>query len=106
MRDLRLSKDMRQSDLCDLIGFGSTALSNIERGHTALASDRWDDMADALGVDRKEFVKVMLRYSNPWAYRTLFGQNDMALAAEIDMIPKRYFNLQPGQKRTAVKRNK
>jgi hypothetical protein len=49
----------------------------------------WEKMAKALHVDSREFVQVMLRYTNPQAYGMLFGFTP-ELRTELDTTPGHY----------------
>jgi len=73
LKDLRLDAELRQQDIGDALGICFTAISSIENGRGAVPPDRYEAIADLLGVPKEEFGKKMLRYTNPWAYGMIFG---------------------------------
>ena len=89
IRDARLSAGLTQAELADKIGATSKQfVSGIETGRTSVPPERLGEFADALGIDRAEFTKTVLRYSNPWMYAELFGA-DRQLKAEIAVVGDR-----------------
>jgi len=88
IRERRLASQLTQQDLANQLGVGFTAISAIEVGRGSVPPERYEAMADALGIDHEEFAKVMLRYSNPWAYGMLFGK-DRKLKDELKEMPER-----------------
>lgn len=97
LRDLRLKAGMTQAQLADILGVGFTAISAIEVGRGSVPPERYDALASALGVDRAEFGKTMLRYSNPWAFEMIYGdamsRSERArLKEELAQMPTRVGN--------------
>ena len=88
LRDLRVQSNLRQQDVADVLGLGFTAVSAMETGRTSVPPEQYEAMANVLGVDHVEFGKTMLRYSNPWAYKMIFGA-DRKLTDELSELPGR-----------------
>jgi transcriptional regulator with XRE-family HTH domain len=91
LKEKRLELGLTQQEMLERIGSDAwfTVWSSIERGERNLPPQRWKVVAEALGIDKKEFAQVMIRYTNPWAYELLYG-SDPALRAELNSIPSRY----------------
>jgi transcriptional regulator with XRE-family HTH domain len=91
LKQKRVAKGLTQEQMLRLIGSNAwfTAWSAVERGERNLPPAVWEKVAKALEIDPGDFVRVMLRYTNPWAYGMLFGFN-AALRAELASIPQRY----------------
>ena len=91
VRDWRLAKGMTQDELARAMGMGFTAISAIETGRSTVPPERYQEFADILNVERVEFGKLMLRYSNPWAYALIFDPEhaDRPLQEDIGSIPER-----------------
>lgn len=89
MRGLREAVDLTQNELADLARLeNKQSISAIETGRTGIPSERLALFADALRVDRAEFMKNILRWSDPWAYAMLWGM-DAKLSEEITLTPER-----------------
>lgn len=65
---------MTQERLAKLVGVSQVAISEWERG--VVNPSKLPELADALGVDRNEFVKQ-------WAFRTMID-NDVEKAIQLD----------------------
>jgi transcriptional regulator with XRE-family HTH domain len=90
LKTLRQSKGITQKELGKLIGVSETSVSGTEGGRTVLNSDRYEDVARVLEVDRTEFGKFMLRYTNPWLYSMIFPANrDRQLKEDLATILSR-----------------
>lgn len=95
VREARVNVGLTQTELADALELTSKQfVSGIETGRTSIPPERVEASADALGLDRKEFASVVLRYSNPWLYAALFGA-DKNLKAELAGAPDRV-NLRRG----------
>lgn len=88
LKEKRLAAGLRQQDVSDVLGVGITTISGMEVGRISVPPARYEEYADMLGVDRVEFVKECLRFSNPWAYLVLFGDPDGRLALALGKTPK------------------
>ena len=89
LSDLREAAGMAQKEVSDLTGAWHTAVSSYETERGSLPPENYVMMADAFSVDRVEFARTMLRYTNPWLYQMLFAPDDQGLAAELKAIPTR-----------------
>lgn len=72
LADLRIAAGLTQLQLGRALGMRDTAISAIELGRNSLPPERMQEMADALGVERRKFAKDILRHYNPWAFSMLF----------------------------------
>jgi transcriptional regulator with XRE-family HTH domain len=89
IRDRRETKGMTQAELAEAVDLDNKqSISSIETGRTGVPSERIALYADALGVERQEFAKNVLRWSDPWIYACLFGM-DAQLSEEISLAPER-----------------
>jgi transcriptional regulator with XRE-family HTH domain len=89
IRDARVAAGLTQSDLADHLDLNSKQfVSGIETGRTSVPPERLEAFAEALSIDKVEFAKVVLRYSNPWMFAALFGA-DKQLRAELASTPDR-----------------
>ena len=89
LREHRLANDLRQEDLAVALGVVATAISQIENGRASIPPERYEALADFLGIPHAEFGKTMLRYTNPWAYAMIFGHTK-EIRDEIENIPSRH----------------
>jgi len=92
IRQRRLALGMTQAELVAAIGradMWSTALSSFETGDHNLPPHMWMATADALRIERAAFGKLMLRWTNPWAYLTIYGP-DPELEAAVACVPDQY----------------
>jgi transcriptional regulator with XRE-family HTH domain len=89
IREARRLKGMTQAELATAIGVNNFQfISGIENGRTSIPPERQRILADVLGIDRAEFAKVVMRYSNPWMYADVYGE-DAKLRAELRVAPER-----------------
>jgi len=73
IRKLRTSRDMTQKDLAKQLELEYyTMISSVENGTNRVPHETQADWARALGVQPKEFTKVMLSYYDPATYKILF----------------------------------
>ena len=73
LRDRRLDAGITQRDLARALGLGySQMVSQIEAGKARVPPARYVEYATALKMDPKDFVKELLRYYDPDAWRILF----------------------------------
>jgi transcriptional regulator with XRE-family HTH domain len=91
LKEKRMALGLSQAELLDRIGSEAwfTSWSAIEIGQRNLPPQSWKAVRDALGIDHDEFIQIMMRYTNPWAYELIYGSTP-ALKAELAMIPKHY----------------
>lgn len=89
VREARVNAGLTQTELSEALDLTSKQfVSGIETGRTSIPPERIGAFADVLGINRKEFAKTVLRYSNPWLFAELFGA-DKKLKEEIAMAPER-----------------
>lgn len=68
----RLARGLTQLQLARMLGLRDTAISAIELGRNSLPPERADEMAEALGLNKRQFGKFLLRYTNPWLYAMIW----------------------------------
>ena len=87
----RKAAGMTQAQVGELVGVGHTAISGYETGRGQLPPGRYEKLADLYGLDRAAYGKFLLRYTNPWIYVLLFGNDSRALARDLGYpTPNRY----------------
>jgi transcriptional regulator with XRE-family HTH domain len=75
LRNLREARGLSQRGLAELVGAEYyTFISQLELGRGRIPPDRYEAWAKALGVDRRDFVRSLLRYYDPVTYDILFGK--------------------------------
>ena len=85
LKQLRESRKLTQRELAERVNINYyTFISQIEAGKGRVPPESYQLWADALGVDRVEFVKCLLGYYDPYTYRALFS--DLS-TAEGDIVP-------------------
>jgi transcriptional regulator with XRE-family HTH domain len=73
LRDRRLDAEITQRDLARALGLGNSQMvSQIEAGKARVPPARYVEYATALKMDPKDFVRELLRYYDPDAWRILF----------------------------------
>ena len=87
LAERRLARGLTQADVGKALGILHTAVSAIELGRNSLPPERFKDMADCLGVNRRQFAKHVLRHYNPWMFALLFP-GEMSEEA-VEMLPER-----------------
>ncbi|MFN3460300.1 MAG: helix-turn-helix domain-containing protein [Oceanibaculum sp.] len=74
LKHLRESRKLTQRELAERVNINYyTFISQIEAGKGRVPPESYQLWADALGVDRVEFVKCLLSFYDPFTYRALFG---------------------------------
>jgi transcriptional regulator with XRE-family HTH domain len=87
LREARAKRGLTQREIAYALGVGETAISSFETGRNALPPERYRDAADALGINRKRFMKDLLRYYNPWCFAMLFPEE--MPESDVDALPER-----------------
>jgi transcriptional regulator with XRE-family HTH domain len=78
LKELRESQHMSQRELADKLSLDYyTFISQLENGRGRIPVHRYAEWADALGKDRRSFVRKLLSYYEPTTYRILFVENGM-----------------------------
>jgi transcriptional regulator with XRE-family HTH domain len=86
LRDLREELGLSQRQLAERVGIEYyTFVSQIEAGRGRIPADRYQQWADAFGVDARGFVLNMLKFYEPVTFQILFGQSPEGGA---DVTPK------------------
>jgi transcriptional regulator with XRE-family HTH domain len=83
----RMARGLTQRELGKALGMLDTSVSAIELGRNSLAPERYAEMADALGVGRKSYARLLLRYYNPWLFAMLYP--DQLPEKALGDIPER-----------------
>jgi transcriptional regulator with XRE-family HTH domain len=77
LKALREKRGLSQRNLADLVGAEYyTFISQIEAGRGRIPPDRYITWAEALGVEPKALVSMLLRYYDPVTYKILFEGED------------------------------
>ena len=92
VRQARLAVGLTQQQLADRLGVGFTAISAVENGRNNIPPERYELLAEALGVDKQDFGRLVLRWTNPWLYALLFGDGEHSLKEDLGAIPERLVN--------------
>ena len=72
-KSLREARGLTQRELAEKVGVGYyTVISQLEVGRGRVRPEGYERWAHALGVDPREFVRQLLRFNDPEAYRLLF----------------------------------
>ena len=79
LKDLREQAKMSQRDLADKLSLDYyTFISQLENGRGRIPVHRYEEWAEALGQDKRAFVKKLLFYYEPTTYQTLFDDKASA----------------------------
>ena len=93
----RKAAGMTQAQVGDIIGVGHTAISGYETGRGQLPPGRYDKLADLYGLDRPAYGKFLLRYTNPWIYALLYGNDSRSLARDLGYPVANRYKLASGK---------
>jgi transcriptional regulator with XRE-family HTH domain len=86
LRELREQQGLSQRQLAERVGLEYyTFVSQIEVGRGRIPADRYQQWAQALGVDVRGFVRNMLKFYEPMTFHILFGDNP---EGEAEATPK------------------
>ena len=88
VRDLRERAGLTQRELGRAIDVTNNAISAIELGRNPIPPERYRMLADALGVDHREFAEFLLEYTDPWLFELMYGKR-RAAKHELSAIPTR-----------------
>ncbi len=73
---LRKDAQLTQRVLADLVGLDYyTFISQLECGAGRVPPNLYAAFADALGIERREFGREMVKFYDPWTYEILFGES-------------------------------
>jgi transcriptional regulator with XRE-family HTH domain len=73
LRGLREAAGLSQREFADKVGVTYyTFISQLENGRGRLPPDRYETWAKVLKLDRKVFVRELMRYYDPVTHKILF----------------------------------
>ena len=73
LKQLREALGLSQRQLADKVGVEYyTFISQLECGHGRIPPDRYHIWAEALGVETRHFVKLLMHFYDPVTYQILF----------------------------------
>ena len=77
LKALRERQNMSQRELADKLSLDYyTFISQLENGRGRIPVHRYAEWADALGEDKRSFVRKLLSYYEPTTYKILFDQTE------------------------------
>ena len=80
---LRKDAQLTQRVLADLVGLDYyTFISQLECGAGRVPPNLYAAFADALGINRQEFGRQMVKFYDPWTYEILFGESPYKMQFE------------------------
>jgi len=89
LRRLRDARRLSQRQLAERVGIEYyTFVSQIEAGRGRIPPERYGDWAEALGADRREFVRAMLYFYEPTTFEALFGPEGFDAEAPMSSRPE------------------
>jgi len=75
LKELRERQNMSQRELAEKLSLDYyTFISQLENGRGRIPVHRYGEWADALGEDKRNFVRKVLSYYEPTTYKILFDQ--------------------------------
>lgn len=87
MRRLRLETGMTQEAVGDELGIYKTGISAMEKGTGMIGFDKMLKLAEIYGAPRKKFGVFLLRYTNPWLFALIYGDDDPELRDDLGLPP-------------------
>lgn len=73
LKEMRERAGLSQRDLAKAVGLQYyTFVSQLENGRGRIPADKFTAWADALRIDRQEFVKKLMQHYDPIAFGILF----------------------------------
>jgi len=86
VRSLRETAGLTQADLAKAVDIKHyAAISAIENGRNVVPPERYLAFAKALNVPHAEFMKEVLKYTNPWAFILLFSERPDAEIKKLNL---------------------
>ena len=75
LKELREAQKLSQRELADKLSLDYyTFISQLENGRGRIPVHRYGEWAEALGKDKRTFVRKLLSYYEPTTYKILFDQ--------------------------------
>jgi transcriptional regulator with XRE-family HTH domain len=75
LKELREKRGLSQRQLANLVGVDYyTFISQLETGRGRIPPDRYQQWAEALGIESREFVRTLMKYYDPVTYGILFSE--------------------------------
>lgn len=75
LKELRETQKLSQRELADKLSLDYyTFISQLENGRGRIPVHRYAEWAEALGKDKRTFVRKLLSYYEPTTYKILFDQ--------------------------------
>ena len=99
LKAAREAQELTQSELAEKLNLGFTAVSAWEVGRGSLAPENYLAVIEALHLDKKDFARRMLRWTNPWLFALY--ENDTALQTELSHLDPEYKDTSVPNKKTA-----
>lgn len=79
LKEMREAAGLSQRELARQVGLQYyTFVSQLENGRGRIPSDKFAAWADALKIDRRAFVKQLLRHYDPIAHAILYPEDSRA----------------------------
>lgn len=75
LKELREAQKLSQRELADKLSLDYyTFISQLENGRGRIPVHRYAEWAEALGEDKRSFVRTLLSYYEPTTYKILFDK--------------------------------
>lgn len=82
LKELRESQNLSQRELADRLSLDYyTFISQLENGRGRIPVHRYGEWAQALDMDKRQFVRRLLSYYEPTTYEILFGDEEAQSSA-------------------------
>ncbi len=94
LRARREALGLTQAYLADQMGgLTNASISSWESGRMPVPPQRYEDLLNLLELEREEFGKMLLRFTNPHLFELMFPGEDPNLPKELaDMAPRQVFD--------------
>jgi len=73
IRELRIDSGLTQRELGQAVEVGDTAISALELGRSSVSPERYAHFADVFGIEKSEWGKWLLRYTDPFLYALIYN---------------------------------
>jgi transcriptional regulator with XRE-family HTH domain len=83
LRELREAQALSQRQLADKVGIEYyTFISQLECGHGRIPPDRYRIWAEALDVEARHFVQLLMHFYDPVTYQILFEGDQVPISRQ------------------------